>query len=137
MTVYVIQGLKDRDFSPALKYSSPIVQVCPFSLLPVTTEKKKEELYKFISEKMKGFSPYSDYILLSGAPDVIAMVIAMVAAKFSSFWVLKWDREGSYYYPIKIDIGERDDAARRIHTSGQQNEDSGRQDGRSSRGVGT
>lgn len=91
--VYIVQEVKGRDYSPAMKYGQ-LVLLLPEGNITLSTQPTVRRL----KTRLKDFND-EDYLLLSGDPVAIGLS-CMVAADINQGKVkmLKWEnRESSYY----------------------------------------
>ena len=99
MTVYILQemgrNVRSAEKFGDLKVVLPDNRQIVLSSGPLTF-KLQQELKNFNDE---------DYLLLMGAPAIIAVAGAVVSeANRGRFKVLKWDRDEKKYYDIEIDL---------------------------------
>lgn len=86
------------DLSPAATFGD---------LIPVLDAGDNPLLANHFMGKMKSrledFAP-GDFLLATGDPVVIAACSAIIAAKVSTFTVLKWDRKLTCYIPMQLTL---------------------------------
>jgi len=114
MTVYCIQeprgtadGIPKYDVLEALPYGEVKFLFSEFAQLMKSSGAAINSLRK----KLKGFDD-EDYLIAAGDPGLIA-ISCLVASdlNFGRVKLLKWDRKASKYYPLSIDLynKEKDD----------------------------
>jgi hypothetical protein len=60
-----------------------------------------------LRQKLKNFTQ-EDYLLLTGDPAIIGIACSVVSDITNGIYnLLKWDRQESTYYPIKINLYEK------------------------------
>lgn len=69
---------------------------------PDTVDEDAVSACEIINEKLTEFDPDRDFILLSGDPAGIAMIMMCVGRKYKKAKLLKWDNGENRYYEITI-----------------------------------
>lgn len=118
MTVYAVHEIKD-DIGPARKFGD-VVYVNRFyihgdeleqDLLTGHEEGGTPDLlippgYRLNMERtVAKFNPEQDYLLISGDHLQLLALTAMLAVRFGSFSVLRWDRQLREYIPVRLHSG--------------------------------
>lgn len=89
--------------------------IYPATILGMITVFTRNDMSAFIDTKewvsdlatwLSSYDPDKDYILLIGDPLLISAASAVTALMFSSYTVLKWDRQERVYIPVKFTPGE-------------------------------
>jgi len=112
MTVYCVQeppgtarGVPKMDVMKALPFGDVKFLFTERAQLVYSTGALINELRK----KLKNFDD-EDYLLLVGDPAIIASTSAVVAdINHGKFKMLKWDRESSKYYPLSVNLYQKEE----------------------------
>ncbi len=103
MTIYITHSSPGRDYTPAKQYGGEIVVVFSHAVFPDFSPLVMGRLTTEAANKLQSFNVELDYVLLSGAPEAIALCSSILCYRHGHFTALKWDRDG-FYYPIEISI---------------------------------
>jgi len=86
-----------------------VVSVFRTHLFPDTVD----EMYHYIKiakEKLEHYDPQCDTIAMVGDPILTSLIVACVVEKgINRFTLLKYDRKLCAYYPVTIDIGNKNE----------------------------
>tara|TARA_R100000656_G_scaffold52326_1_gene41651 strand:+ start:713 stop:1072 length:360 start_codon:yes stop_codon:yes gene_type:complete len=112
MTVYCVQeppgtarGVPKMDVMKALPFGDVKFLFTERAQLVYSTGALVHELRK----KLEKFDD-EDYLLLVGDPSIIATTSAVVAdINNGKFKMLKWDRESGKYYPLAVNLYQKED----------------------------
>ena len=112
MTVYCVQeppgtsrGMPKMDVMKALTFGNVKFLYTERAQLVYSTGALVHELRK----KLENFDD-EDYLLLEGDPSIIATTSAVVAdINNGKFKVLNWDRESGKYYPLTVNLYQKED----------------------------
>ncbi len=97
--VYVVQEVKNRDYSPALKYGE-LALLLPDGNITMSTQPTVRRLRKLL----KDFND-DDFLLLSGDPVAIGLATAVAAdMNHGRVKMLKWENREFLYYNLQADI---------------------------------
>tara|TARA_R110001592_G_scaffold33763_7_gene116684 strand:- start:386 stop:736 length:351 start_codon:yes stop_codon:yes gene_type:complete len=107
MTVYCIQeprgtaeGMPKYDVLEALPYGEIEFLFSEFAQLV----KSSGAAINLIRKKLQGFND-KDYLIAAGDPALIAMSCLVASdLNFGKVKLLKWDRKAGKYYPLSIDL---------------------------------
>lgn len=100
--VFVVQQQPGKNLIPAIKYGELVPLLNPQDQIIINSERA----VKLIGDKLALFDD-DDFLLLIGDPAAI-LIAGVMAAKVNNgiVNVLKWDRQTSEYYPVKIDFNK-------------------------------
>jgi hypothetical protein len=100
--VFIIQAQPGKNLVPAIKYGELVTLLNPQDQIIINSERA----VKLIGDKLALFDD-DDFLLLIGDPAAI-LIAGVMAAKVNNgiVNVLKWDRQTSEYYPVKIDFNK-------------------------------
>jgi hypothetical protein len=101
--VFLTQRVPFRDYSDARRFGQVFTPNSQSQFF-ADEEWKHSEIAKVLQREFSVFRP-QDYLLAQGDPAVIAAAVAYLfsAGKVSTHLnLLKWDRENSRYYAVKI-----------------------------------
>lgn len=97
--MYVVQEVKGRDYSPAMKYGE-LKLLLPEGNITMSTQPTVRRLRKALRE----FND-DDFLLLSGDPVAIGLATAIAAdANQGRLKMLKWENREYLYYNLQADI---------------------------------
>lgn len=98
-TVYVVQDMGNKDFSPALAFGE--LEVLLSRDLPVFGD--ATDVVQKLESRLVAFNPLADFVLPTGDPLAIGAIYG-VLAKLGCPYVqsLKWDRLSRSYRPVKV-----------------------------------
>lgn len=98
--VYVIQQVKDRDYTPALKFGELKLVLEDWPNIVMSTQPTVRRLRKLL----KDFND-SDYLLLSGDPVALGLACAVAAEmNHGRVKMLKWENREGLYYALEANI---------------------------------
>jgi hypothetical protein len=103
MAVYVIQNNGKLNFNKAKKHGK-LISLIERDAFPDDAEDRIMVIHDIMKAKLRNFNMNRDFLLLTGAPEAIAMAIWVLTdvKGVSSIPALKWDRENRGYYKLKI-----------------------------------
>jgi hypothetical protein len=98
--VYVVQEVKGRDHSPALKYGDLKLLLEDWPNITMSTQPTVRRLRKML----KDFND-QDYLLLSGDPVALGLACAVAAdINQGKVKILKWENREGLYYVLEANI---------------------------------
>jgi|TARA_R110000803_G_scaffold127767_4_gene195158 hypothetical protein len=104
VTVYITQEVRGRDITEATEYGDlqilvPAKEQVSFSTQPTVRR---------ITRALRNFND-NDYLLMSGDPVCIGIACSIAASNnMGRFKVLKWDRLEATYFPLKVDLYQKE-----------------------------
>ena len=104
MTVFITQEVPGRDITKASEYGDlqiliPAKEQVALSAQP--TVRRINRLLRKFNDK--------DYLLLSGDPVIIGISCAVAMSNnIGKLNILKWDRQDEEYYPVTVDIYDKE-----------------------------
>ena len=98
--VYITQDNK-KNYSQAHSYGKPVF-VTNLEYSSIGNSDANETIHKQIHEIANVYKPNEDYLLLSGDPIVISLVIFELLTVHGSISVLKWQSRDRVYTPIRL-----------------------------------
>ena len=104
MTVFITQEVPGRDITKTSKYTAqkiliPAKEQVALSAQP--TVRRINRLLRKFNDK--------DYLLLSGDPVIIGISCAVAMSNnIGKLNILKWDRQDEEYYPVTVDIYDKE-----------------------------
>jgi len=102
MTVYIVQEMRGRDLSDAVKFGD--VEI----LIPASEQASysTQPLINKLTRKLSKFTD-DDYLLLSGDPVIIALAASIASRQnMGRYKMLKWDRLDNKYYPLEANFNQ-------------------------------
>lgn len=98
--VYITQD-NGKNYAPSHKYGEPIF-VTGLEYTSIKNSDNNEAIHRDIARMAGNFDPDNDYVLLSGDPVVIALVLNAVLTEYGYVRVLKWQSQDKMYVPITL-----------------------------------
>lgn len=103
--VYIVQE-GNHDYTPAMEYGDlEILSEHEITPMPLNVSATNRNTVVGIRNKLSGYVPGHDYLLLVGSPIAIAWAVAIVAPKGSIHKMLKWDNQDRRYKPYEVGPG--------------------------------
>lgn len=99
--VYVIQDNGKLNLSDAKRFGE-LVPLIERDAFPDDADERMGAIYNIMISKLAHFDADNDYILLTGAPEAIAMAFFILGYRETGIQALKWDRENRGYYIVPI-----------------------------------
>ena len=98
--VWITQDNK-KNYTPAHRYGEPeFITNLEYSSIQNSTDNK--EIHYHIKKAVSTYDPSNDYVLLSGDPIVISLVIHNMLNEYGVITVLKWSGQDKMYIPISL-----------------------------------
>ena len=104
MTVYITQEVRGRNISDAASFGD--LQI----LIPAKEQValSSQPTVRRVKRLLRDFN-HSAYLLLSGDPVIIGISCAVAMSNnLGKMQILKWDRLEEQYYPLKVDIYDKE-----------------------------
>lgn len=96
--VYVTQDLGRINLVPATRFGG--IEVVATKDCPTHTD--TGAFITQVEHRLANFDPNNDHLVLVGDPIVIGICTAILAGRWKTFNVLKWDRQELCYIPITL-----------------------------------
>ena len=98
--VYITQD-NSKNYAPAHQYGEPSF-VTNLEYSSIKNSATNDVIHENIARMAGKFNPDKDFVLLSGDPVIIALVINAVLTKYGNVKILKWQSQDRIYVPITI-----------------------------------
>lgn len=107
--IYITQDNK-KNYTPAHRYGEPTF-ITNLEYSSIKNSMDNKEIHYNIKKAVHQFDPNEDFVLLSGDPIIISLVIHNMLNEHGSITALKWSGQDRMYIPINlsdqtIDINE-------------------------------
>lgn len=99
--VYIIQEMTRMNYLPAASFGQ-IDHLTRLEFKPLQNSNQSEYVLDEVSAKLSNFDPSSDYIIMTGGPVLIGLVIHALLDKHGYVKVLHWDRQELKYMPFTL-----------------------------------
>lgn len=98
--VYITQN-NGKNYTASHQYGEPIF-VTRLEYTSIKNSADNANIHRDISEMAGKFNPAEDYVLLSGDPVVIALILHAILTEYGYVKILKWQSQGKIYVPITL-----------------------------------
>lgn len=102
-TVYVTQENPKLNYAPAEEYGE-IVFLTRDDLNPIKNSLHNQAVIKQVEQRLIGFNPQEDYIVISGSPMITALVFMLIREVSNKVNILKWSNRDCVYQKITFSI---------------------------------
>ena len=100
-TVYITQD-NNKNYAPAHNYGVPTF-ITNLEYESICNSANNRNIHSDIRKFVSTFNPEVDYVLLSGDPVVIGLVINAAFSISGSVQVLKWSSQDRMYVPMTLE----------------------------------
>lgn len=99
--VYIVQRNNNLDYKDAERFGRASI-LYERDAFPDNADERTEQMTYIARSKLREFNPDTDYLLLSGDPIAISIVVLVLGEKHNNIPVLKWDKENRAYFPVYL-----------------------------------
>lgn len=104
MTVFVTQEVPNLNYSAAESYGD-VSFLTNRDFSPMAQSLNNSALMGQLKSGLATFNPFTDFVVLSGSPVVMAAVFLILGTRgFKTVPVLRWSNRDSIYQPIHISV---------------------------------
>lgn len=98
--VYITQDNK-KNYAPAYHFGEPLF-ITSLEYSAIKNSDSNLQIHANIAKAIESFNPDEDYVLLSGDPVVIALVLHEALTEYGYVRILKWQSQDRMYIPITL-----------------------------------